>query len=91
MARGTQARLAVLVLWLAAASGFLVSPSPLATAARVLFGLLVVAHLVECLLFLPRLRAAPGPLGRHLALTFVFGLAHVRELDRGKGAGARRA
>lgn len=92
MPQGTQARLAVLVLWIAASSGFLVSPSPLATAGRVLFGLLVIAHLAECVIFLPRLRRAPGSIGRHLALTFVFGIAHVRDLGRGpEGPGPSRA
>jgi uncharacterized protein YhhL (DUF1145 family) len=73
-------RIAVLVLWLALLASFLVSDSTLASVGRVVFFLLVAVHVVECLVFLPRLRRAPGSLASHLAQTFVFGIVHVREL-----------
>ncbi len=41
---------------------------------------LVVAHGIECVVFMPLLRRAPGPLAGHLVQTFVFGDAHVREV-----------
>lgn len=75
-------RIAVLVLWLVILSSFLVSDSALASVGRALAGLLVVAHILECLIFLPRLRRAPGSLATHLAQTLVFGIVHVRELPR---------
>lgn len=73
-------RIAVLVLWLVLLASFLVSTSTPAAVGRVLLGLLVLAHVVECVVFLGELRRAPGPLGRHLAMTMVFGIVYVREL-----------
>lgn len=76
-------RIAVLVLWLALLASFLVSSSVLAAVGRVVFLLLLAAHVVECAVFLPRLRRAPGSLAGHLLQTLVFGVVHVRELPAG--------
>ena len=73
-------RIAVLVLWLVLLASFLVSDSALASVGRVVAVLLLVAHILEFLIFLPRLRRAPGSLAAHLAQTLVFGLVHGREL-----------
>ncbi|MDX1648996.1 MAG: hypothetical protein R3263_04000 [Myxococcota bacterium] len=73
-------RIAVLVLWLALLASFLVSTSTVAVVGRVVCLLLLAAHLVECVVFLPRLRRAPGSLAAHLLQTLVFGVVHVREL-----------
>jgi uncharacterized protein YhhL (DUF1145 family) len=79
-------RIAVLVLWLALLAAFLVSSSPLASVGRAVFVLLVVVHAIECVVFLPRLRKAPGSLAGHLLQTLVFGIVHVRELPAETGA-----
>jgi uncharacterized protein YhhL (DUF1145 family) len=47
---------------------------------RRLFVFLVVAHAIECVVFLGRLRRAPGSLAAHLLQTFLFGIVHVRGL-----------
>lgn len=52
------------------------------TVGRFVFWILVVVHAVECVAFLPRLRAAGGSLASHLVNTFVFGIAHVQTLPR---------
>ena len=52
------------------------------TVGRFVFWILVVVHAVECVVFLPRLRAAGGSLGSHLVNTFLFGIAHVQTLPR---------
>ena len=39
---------------------------------------LLIVHAIECLVFLPRLRAAGGSLGHHLVQTLLFGFLHVR-------------
>lgn len=75
-------RIAVLVLWLALLASFLVSTSTVAAVGRVVFLLLLAVHVVECLVFLPRLRRAPGSLAGHLLQTLVFGVIHVRELPK---------
>lgn len=47
------------------------------------FMALVIAHALECALFLPRLRRAGGSLGHHLVQTMLFGIIHVRTLPAG--------
>lgn len=67
------------VVWALCLASFF-GTSPAADVGRILFWVLVVVHGVECVIFLPRLRAAPGSLGGHLVQTFFFGILHVREL-----------
>ena len=59
------------------------------TVGRFVFWFLLVAHAVECAVFLPRLRAAGGSLAGHLLQTFLFGIAHVQTLPRPDAEGAR--
>lgn len=61
-------------------SFFVATGSAVSAAGRFVFWLFVVVHAVECVVFLPRLRAAGGSLGQHLVQTFLFGVAHVRSL-----------
>lgn len=77
----------VALLWLWGLLSFLVAPdSAFSVMGRFLFWILAVLHAIECLLFLPRLRAAEGSLAGHLVQTFVFGVAHVRGLPQGDEA-----
>ena len=78
-------KILVAVVWLFAIGSFFVE-APWSAAGRWLFALLVVVHFIECAVFLPRLRQAPGPLARHLFGTLVFGFLHVRELPATSGA-----
>ena len=71
----------VLVVWVASILGYSVS-----SLAVLVFWLLVVAHAVECLVFLPKLRATGGSFARHLVQTMLFGVFHLRELSE-PGAG----
>jgi len=74
-------RIALLGVWLLLAAAFLVGgDSTLAYYARIGFWVMAGVHVLECLVFLPLLRRAPGSLGGHLANTLVFGVLHVREL-----------
>lgn len=74
-------KLLVIALWIACAIAFLVpAGSGLAVAGQRLFWGLLVVHAIECVLFLPRLRAAGGSLGEHLWKTLVFGFFYVRDL-----------
>ena len=41
---------------------------------------MLAAHVVESLIFLPRLRSAGGPLGPHLLRTMVFGMLYMQTL-----------
>ena len=73
-------KLAVLVIWLLCGAAFFVGDSTLATVGRWVFWILVAAHVVECAVFLPVLRKAPGSLGGNLFQTLVFGILHVQEV-----------
>jgi len=81
------AKRGVFAIWLLSALAS-VGPadSALANAGRTVFWILVVVHAIECVVFFPRLRRAPGPLGRHLMQTFLYGILHVRELPPSQGA-----
>jgi uncharacterized protein YhhL (DUF1145 family) len=71
----------VLFAWFFGASSFFVSTgTPAAHVGRVVFLALVLVHAIECVAFLPRLRAAGGSLGGHLLQTFLFGIFHLRSL-----------
>jgi uncharacterized protein YhhL (DUF1145 family) len=75
------AKAVVLVLWLLFFSCFFVATSStVCFVGRLGFWLLATTHLVECAVFLPRLRRAPGSLVGHLLRTLLFGFLHVREV-----------
>ena len=82
------AKWTVLAAWLLGALAFLgPRESAIAGFGRGIFWLLAAVHAVECLVFLPRLRRAPGSLAGHLRQTFLFGILHVRDLPPSQGAG----
>ena len=76
----SNAKIAVLVVWGYGALSVLGLLGPLGGIGRVVFGLLVVAHVVEFAVFLPTLRKAPGSLGHHFAQTMLFGVLHYQEV-----------
>ena len=79
---------AVLAAWAFGMLSFLApAPGGLLGFGRTIFWVLVVAHAIECLVFLPRLRRAPGSLASHLRQTFLFGILHVREIPASPDAG----
>ncbi len=67
------------IVWLYCALAF-VAPVPLEGIARGVFLLMLVAHVVECIVFLPRMRAAGGSLGHHITQVMLFGVLHARTL-----------
>lgn len=76
-------RIVLLVIWLLTLAT-VVFPivHPLATVGRWVFALLLVAHAIECVLFWPRLRTAPGSRAGHILNTMLFGIVHVKSLPR---------
>ena len=78
-------RIIVGAVWLWSLACLVVPTLPLAWAGQLVFGILVVVHAIECVVFLPRLRAAGGSLGNHLLQTFLFGIAHVSTLPAQSG------
>ena len=82
-------RTAVAGVWIACLAIMLFAPgTQAALAARAVFCIMAVAHIVECVVFLPRLRRAGGSLGGHLLQTLVFGVFHLRTLADQPGADA---
>jgi uncharacterized protein YhhL (DUF1145 family) len=74
-------KMMVLGMWLVTLAGFVIAPeSTLAGWGRMLFWVLLAAHVVETAIFLPKLRAAGGSLGAHIGNTLVFGVAHMQEI-----------
>jgi hypothetical protein len=79
-------KLVVILTWLfATACLFVESDSIFITGGRVIFWLLAVAHVIECFVFLPKLKAAGGSLPTHILLTLVFGILHANELEAAAG------
>jgi uncharacterized protein YhhL (DUF1145 family) len=82
----------VLGAWLLGALCFLApGAGGLVAVGRTIFWMLVVVHAIECVIFLPRLRRAPGSLARHLQQTFLYGILHVREIPASQDAGVGRS
>jgi uncharacterized protein YhhL (DUF1145 family) len=74
-------KLSVLVTWLVCLSAFFVpGESSAAAIGRILFGILVAVHLIECVVFLPRFRTAPDSLWSHIGKTMLYGVFHLREV-----------
>ncbi len=73
-------------VWVLALVGAVFASSTLASLSRFVLAVLVVAHVVECVVYLPKLRRAPGSLAGQLWQTFLFGIAHLRELPSGEQA-----
>ena len=73
-------KIAVAITWILSGLGMWLGSGWLATLATGLFGFLVVAHTIECGVFLKEIREAPGGLARNLVLVFVFGIVHMQEL-----------
>ncbi len=75
------AKVVVALGWaIAIAAWFVPTDALWASALRVFVFVLLGIHALEALLFLRTLRRAKGPLGRHIALTLVFGVVHYGEV-----------
>ena len=77
----TAMKTVIACVWLFALGSFLIGThTQLAGIGRITFWGLCVAHAIECIVFLPKLKKAPGPLGHHLWQTFLYGFFHVWSL-----------
>lgn len=73
-------KIALVLVWIVCAAAFVVPEAAWTVPARRLFFALIVVHAVECVAFLPRLRAAGGSLAQHVVQTMFFGFLHLRTL-----------
>lgn len=77
----------VLAVWIAGLLASLFASGILATIGSVVVGFLVIAHLIECVVFRKELADAPGSMGEHLFQTFLFGVVHMQEVRASAGGG----
>jgi len=76
------AKIAVAASWMFAIGSFFIAPeSGAAEWGRRLFWFLLVAHAIECAVFMPKLRKLPGAIGSHLVQTLIFGIVHLRSAE----------
>ena len=80
-------KIAVLATWILSGLAMLFVGGIVGTIGSVLFGFLVIAHAIECVVFLGELKQAPGPLGSQLVQVFLFGVVHMGELRAAKDDG----
>lgn len=80
----------LLGVWIFAALSFLppFAGMGIAPLGRNLFGLLLVIHAIECVVFLGTLRSTGRPLANELLKTLVFGVLHYREIKLEQGGSA---
>ena len=70
----------VLLTWMVGAAGlFLPAASTYGQLGRLLLGILLATHLVECAVFFRTLRRTGRPLALELAQTLLFGVIHYAE------------
>jgi len=73
-------KIAVGIAWIFGLASVAGAGVPAASFGTALFWILLAAHALECLVFLPTLRRAPGSLAGHLARTLLFGVLHYQEV-----------
>ncbi len=70
------------LVWIWAFASFFVAPdSGLSAIGRIVFWVMLVAHAIECVVFLPKFRKAGGPLPSHFIQTMLFGFLHATSLE----------
>ncbi len=81
------ARMVIALVWMWGLGSYVfATDSLIAGVGRIFVVLLLAAHLVECVIFLPRLRRAEGGLLRNLVHTMLFGIVHVRSAGPSESA-----
>ncbi len=78
-------KIAVLAVWIVSALAALLAGGIIGTIGSLLFGLLVIAHAIECVVFHKEIQNAPGPLASQLVQVFLFGVVHMGELREAAG------
>jgi uncharacterized protein YhhL (DUF1145 family) len=76
-------------LWVASAAAYFLPESGVVSSLRLMFIGLVAVHAVECLAFLPALRASGRPLVGQLVQVLLFGVVHygLLQAEQARAAG----
>ena len=75
----------VWVLWFGAALAMFLGGGWIATAGKILFWLLIVAHLVEFIMKRDVFERAGGSMGHHFVQTMIYGLFHWKPVEEELG------
>ncbi len=75
----------VWVLWIGAALAMFLGGGWIATAGKVIFWLLVVAHLAEFIMKRDVFARAGGSMGHHFVQTMIYGLFHWKPIEESLG------
>jgi uncharacterized protein YhhL (DUF1145 family) len=76
----------VLVLWIVLLAGAIFGSGRIASAANVVFWLLVAVHLAEFFAKQAVFRRDGGPMSRHLVQTLIYGMFHWKPLEEQQAA-----
>lgn len=79
------AKIVVLIAWVWGVLSLFGVGGGLAEWGSRVFWFMLIAHVVECVVFLPKLRQLPGSLGHHLVQTMLFGIFHLRSAQAAAG------
>lgn len=77
----------VLVLWLVLLAGSVFGSGWIASGARLVFWLLVAAHLAEFFIKRSVMAAAGGSMGHHFVQTLIYGMFHWQPLEEQQSGG----
>ncbi len=78
----------VWILWAGSAAAIALGSSWVATAGKLVFGALLVAHLAEFLIKRPLFARAGGSMAHHFVQTLIYGFFHWKPIqDRLEGSG----
>ena len=83
-----RAKYGVWILWVGSAAAISLGGSFVATAGKLVFGALVVAHLAEFVMKRSLFARAGGSMGHHFVQTLIYGFFHWKPIqDRLEGSG----
>lgn len=77
----TASKMLTLIIWAACgASLFIDSESFYVRGGQLIFWILLIAHAIECVAYLPTMRRVGGSMGMHMLQTLLFGFLYYQEL-----------
>ncbi len=81
-------RIVVLISWIFAGLSFLqpLAGSPIGPLGRALFGILVLSHLIEFVMFRKTYAAAGGSMSSHFLRHMVYGVLYKAEVEQGSAS-----
>lgn len=77
----TASKVATLIIWIACgATLFVNSESFYIRGGQLIFWILLIAHCIECIAYLPTMRRVGGSMSIHILQTLLFGIVYYQQL-----------